>query len=282
MSMCLSCDAMSELAICVLFFERWRQTAECIRAFGATGRPVYVLDNGSAEASGEELRAAVQGVDVRWSRSPANLGVARGRNCLLRESVEPYLLFVDSDIVPQEESAWDGGLLRAIADNPDVEAFIPSLFERHEDAWYDYEEIRLDRRSVEFLPLAGRLDTNVFPGGASLVSRTLFDRLGAYDEALFVGMEDQELALRALRAGQPIRARLVPDVALVHDHRPVDSAADHHAVAVRYDPAVLERSRRHVSRVHSVEFALPRDWAFEQARSMGVTVAAPAGDEEPS
>ena len=89
---------------------------------------------------------------------------------------------------------------------------------------------------------------NFFPGGAACVRRTLFERLGPYDESMFVGLEDYELAIRAMRGDRPIRARGVPEVGLRHDRRRAETDADVRAAQTRYPWRMSTRRTRSCSR----------------------------------
>ena len=61
--------------------------------------------------------------------------------------------------------------------------------------------------------------TNTFPGGASFINRKLFDRVGLYDNKMFVGFEDFEICIRSIRLGIPIKAYLVHIIELIHHHQ---------------------------------------------------------------
>ena len=76
--------AMSDIAICILFYEKLQQTVDCIKSFAASGVPVHVLSNGSSGVSAQALQKAVESwSNVRICISQENWGVARGRNKLI-------------------------------------------------------------------------------------------------------------------------------------------------------------------------------------------------------
>jgi len=90
------------------------------------------------------------------------------------------------------------------------------------------------------------------------VSRKLFDRLGMYDEEMFVGFEDFEFSLRGLKSGQPIKALKIADLVLKHDHRPVVTDEDKRAVRVRYSEERQLQSYQRMKTKHGVKFT--DDW----------------------
>lgn len=237
------------VAVCILFHEKVAQTIECIESFSATGAPIVVLNNGSSKQSTQSLRAFCAGRnDVELLESPCNLGVSAGRNMLVRNTAEQWLFFVDNDIVARSPDS-----LKRLACHlePGVDAVIPRLFNRHENRYLDYMQLQLVGDRARFVPVAGAY-SNTFPGGAALVRREVFERFGPYAEEIFVGGEDFEFAIRALRAGTPLHCKLVQDVELVHEHRAVQQEQDLQAVLCRYDKGRIRDSYRFIREKHGI------------------------------
>lgn len=261
----------ADVAICVLFHEKAEQTLECVQSVRGMGAPVYILNNASSAASTAVLREGILGMEsVFVHESSANLGVGRGRNRLVAETREPWILFLDNDITVTTDDAL-GRLARHVAENCSVEALVPSLYNVHEGAWEGATTLSLLSGVAAFVPLARGDAMSWFPGGASLVSRGVFERLGPYDEQMLVGFEDYELAIRAELKGFPIRARRVRDVALRHDHRRPVTDADARAFAERYDSQRHARSFRRIMEKHRV--LLDNDWepwVHRQLKDLGV------------
>jgi MoaA/NifB/PqqE/SkfB family radical SAM enzyme len=88
--------------------------------------------------------------------------------------------------------------------------------------------------------------TNLFPGGASFIYRKLFDRIGQYDPEMFVGWEDYELSIRAIYSRLPIKAHLIKDIELIHDHRSTRKIEDQKSILIRYDLNLNENSYYHM------------------------------------
>lgn len=243
-------------AVAMLFHEKPEQTIEAIQSIASSKVPVYVVDNGSSAESRAAVVAACQGqANVAFVSPGRNLGVSGGRNCLIQHSREPWLLFIDSDIVVVTPD-WLARIREHIERSPNIEVFICRVYNKHEDRYSDYPPYRLIGRTVTVVEdhaPGQELLTNRFPGGASFVSRRLFERLGMYDDAMFVGYEDFELALRALRAQVPVRAQHVEDILLVHEHRPAVTAGDRAAVRTRYDIETHHVSFRRLCERNGVE-----------------------------
>ena len=241
------------IAVCILFYEKVEQTMECISSFLHSGVSIYVLNNGSSQAATETLRAfcALHG-QVKMMDAAVNLGIGVGRNRLISETTEEWLFFVDNDIAMKTHD-WLDRIKRHIKINSSVEVFIPSLYNIHENRYAIRYALTLINNKVAYKEITGS-ETNWFPGGAAFVRRQLFDRLGLYDEQLFVGLEDYELAIRGIREGHAVCAKVVNDIGLVHDHRWVTGDNDRDAVSVRYDVRSLGKSYSRIKEKHNVEF----------------------------
>jgi GT2 family glycosyltransferase len=262
--------APASVAVAILFFERAVQTLECIRSFLPANVPIYVLNNGSSVGQTRMLATAV-------SREPAvtmfharrNVGVAAGRNRLVRRTREPWLFFADNDVT-MRTPAWSAAFRAHRTAHPRAEVFVPRLFNVHDRAYASPLRLALSNRELR-LEVAERVGgTNCFPGGACLVRRRLFERLGLFDERMFVGFQDWELAARALLRRAPVHARTIDDIELAHEHRAATSASERAAARVRYDVRRLARSHRRLTARHRVTFATDPHWVARQRAIVGL------------
>lgn len=237
------------LAICILFYEKIEQTLECVQSLLPAGVPVVVLNNGSSAESRKRFAAfCADYPQVHLLDVPTNLGVSGGRNYLIQHTSEEWLFFVDNDIVMSTTNWLE---LFACHAATSVEVLIPRLLNRHEGCYVEYRQIEVIGNKALFTAPIGST-TNSFPGGAALVNRKLFQRLGNYDELIFVGGEDFELALRGVLTGKPVRALVVGDVEMVHDHRCALDPKDKEAVLHRYDKQRIQQSFRRIREKHGI------------------------------
>ena len=88
-------------------------------------------------------------------------------------------------------------------------------------------------------------------GGACLFSKKFFESVGGYDENLF-GYEDIEFMYRANKLGYKIGN--VGMLALVHDHRTIDSALGKKYEAVRMDAGKISFSWEYLRRIYGFNF----------------------------
>lgn len=253
---------------CILFHERLAQTIQCVQSLLSANAPIVVLNNGSSAASRDRFAAwSANHPQVKLLDAPVNLGVSGGRNLLLRETTQEWLLFVDNDIV-MTTPEWLDRLSHYVQHN--VEVVVPRLYNHHEGSYAQFKMIEVAGENAYFVS-ANDNCLNTFPGGAAFVNRSLFLRLGPYDEQLFVGVEDFELSLRGILSGNPVRALLVSDIELTHDHAMQGATADDiNAVRTRYDKEVLGRSYRRITEKHGLIFEdFWEGWVDQQIMSLG-------------
>lgn len=268
-------DTRQHFAVLILFFEKARQTIACVKSFLPSGVRIYILDNGSSERAANAVeRFCAPHAQVAMFRSDVNLGVSGGRNFLIEKTGEEFLFFVDNDIVIKTGN-WVDIALAAISAHADAEAFAPRMFNVWENRFLpcfslDIVDNRMVYRYMHDSDCGPGTRLNCFLGGASIVKRSVFERLGLYDSGMFVGFEDYELALRGIRRSEPLVCVPLPGIVLHHEHVPVrGNASDRDAVALRYRVSLHEESIRKIRERHGVEFFNDtgwRKWVAQQQR----------------
>ena len=258
------------IAVAILFFNKLKQTIECIQSFLESKTKIYVFNNGSELTLRKGLGVFCDHYpQIKIFDSDQNIGVGMGRNYLIEHTPEDWLFFADNDIKMLTLN-WLGAFSKHILNYPKVEVFIPKVFNVHEDRYIlpvSYV-INPESKKVEQSYIKSGI-TNSFPGGASLVSKKLFQRLGLYDSEIFVGFEDFELAIRGIKSAQPIIAQIVKNVELSHYHRYVAKPADQQSVYVRYDYQTILASWNRICKKHDV--LLDKDfgpWLNQQVRQL--------------
>ena len=180
---------MYDIAALILFKEFPEKTIECVKSIGDI--PIYILNNDSSLQSTDILNAYCDDKDnITVIPSDFNLGVGNGRNLLIQSTKEQWLLFLDNDITISEN--W----LECLPENLDeFQAYNIPLYEGGKPT----NNLRLECKFdiVTFADVALNQSTNMFKGGCSIVSRNVFDLIGLYDEKMFIGFEDLEMAVRA-------------------------------------------------------------------------------------
>ncbi len=178
-----------------------------------------------------------------------SLGSARMKG--IDKASTNVILFVDSDITIKT-SDWVQKFTQLVYQYPDAEVFIPKLFNVSENKYVSYRSIRIvEDKAFHDVKIKNNI-TNTFPGGASFINRRLFDRVGLYDDKMFVGFEDFELCIRSIRLGNPIKAYLICIIELIHKHQQAKKNEDKNAVLMRYNLDLLEASFKRMTEKHNV------------------------------
>lgn len=230
------------LAAMILFHEKVEQTIECVQSILPSNINIYILNNNSSTSAREQLGNFCTGFErVKIFDSDVNLGVGNGRNYLISHTLEEWLFFIDNDITVKTHD-WLFKIVSHINEHPNIDVFIPKLFNIHENSYVNYSNLAIEGNKIEHgAPVVDNL-LNIFPGGASFVNRNLFERLGLYDEKIFIELEDFEYSIRGIIKRDPIKAMLINDIELVHDHRKVHTVQDQKAVLNRYNMDNAEKS----------------------------------------
>ena len=169
-------------------------------------------------------------IPITWIWGNANRGFAGANNLGASHTASKYLLFVNSDVIPQT-SGWAQALIQALIDFPDVGAIGPRLvfadgsiqhagmvFQQKDELgiWVNHHpnmgiDPSLDvHKQMAYVPAIT---------GACLAMRHIdFDRIGGWDTGYLIGdFEDSDLCLKLREQGQQIA--YFPEVQLTHLER---------------------------------------------------------------
>jgi len=213
--------------------------SSCLDALSTTIGPndeVIVVDNASSDATAEYV--ADHYPLARVIRSAANAGFGAGCNRGARAAQGRCLIFLNPDTQPQ--AGWLDALLAGLQAVPNAGLATGKLLlaraPNRIDAFGNEVHISGITTSRGWGEPAARYDrleeVAAISGACLAVGQDTFERLGGFDERLFLYFEDTDLSLRARLAG--LRCIAVPDALVLHDHRPGFSP-----VKLRY----LERNR---------------------------------------
>lgn len=196
----------------ILNWNGWRDTVACVASVKQTLYPnvrIVVVDNASTDGSEAEIRAAHP--DAAVLQSGANLGYAGGNNVGIRHALESGADFVwilnnDTTVAPDTL----GELVRAASD-PGVGVAGSKIYYMAEPQRLWYAGGRIDwRRGIAYNVGADQDDHGQFDdvtesemasGSSMLIARQVFERIGLFDERLFLYFEEADLCCRARNAG---------------------------------------------------------------------------------
>jgi len=202
-----------------------------IRALRSQVESVVVVDNGSSEESLATLRSSQSECGFELIENGSNLGIAVALNRGVYE-------------VRAKGSFW----VALFDQDSTVEPGFIDLMRKAYEGSTEYSQIGivcpayLDTHTGIALPLprsnAGEIVAT--PTSGSLIPVSLFDKLGAFDESLFMDYVDVEFSLRSRRAGykivQSAQATLRHSMGRITRHRVFGRwfASTNHSAARRY------------------------------------------------
>lgn len=194
-----------------------RALREC--AWPAERLEIIVVENGSGDAS-LELLATEPGITI--VESAENLGFAGGCNLGASHAKGEILAFLNNDARPHVH--WISEAVAVLDADPGVGAVASKVLSWEGDR-VDFIGAALTWYGMGYKPLTGELvpakepgahDVLFATGSAMFVRRSVFERLGGFDEGYFMFFEDVDLGWRINLLGS--RVRYLPTSIAYHRH----------------------------------------------------------------
>ncbi|HEV7666032.1 MAG TPA: glycosyltransferase family 2 protein, partial [Chloroflexota bacterium] len=180
---------------------------------------VIVVDNASSDGTADFVRHEFP--QARLIESPINGGYGAGNNVGAAAAAGEVLAFLNPDAVPEPD--WLTHLAGAM--QRQSQQFATSMIVLQSDP----ARLNSGGNLIHYLGLSYCRGLNALrathhrqefvsgaSGAACAISRTLFERIGGFDESFFLYHDDVDLSLRALLAGA--RCLYVPDAVVAHDY----------------------------------------------------------------
>ncbi len=255
------------LAIAIIFFEKVEQTIECIKSVANAPVKIYLLNNNSSSQSFKFLKSETSNFNnLVFIDAKENLGPARGRNLLITSIEEDWILFLDNDITVKTND-WFGKISNHINSNFNYEVFIPQLYNVHENCMVNFHAYKLSGNAIVGNVVTNS-ETNCFPGGACVAKKSLFLRLGLYNKEISV-LEDFEYSIRGVMQNEPIRAQLIDDIVLYHNHKYSKLNKDKAAVKIRYASDQYQFAENLIREKYKIDYHSGwQQWVNEQMQIM--------------
>ncbi len=176
----------------VLNFNSYEDTKTCLSSLLNIAyklHPIVCIDNASTDGSLAMLERDFQ--NVKFIKSDRNLGFAGGMNLGIRSVLDAGCDFVfcfNNDAVVDDPHLMSK-LLKPFLEDPKVGVTGP-------------EEYDMTGKELRFAGPTGKSKYEMkVQGAAFLISAKVLRELGPYDEAFFLGYEDQDLFLRIEKKG---------------------------------------------------------------------------------
>ena len=221
-----------DLSIIILSFNTKDVTDECLRRLQSSvvrcrkklgnNIEVIVLDNASSDGSVEMIKKNHPWVNLIESKE--NTGFSKGNNIAFKQSKYPVVLFMNSDVYVEEDT-----LEKALKYfEKEIEVLGPKL--QFEDGSFQPSAGPLpsplntifwifglwgfhpkDKSYFEKISQVGWVS-----GAFLLMRRAVFEKVGGFDENIFMYLEEVEFCKRVSIAG--FKIWYVPEVAVTHLH----------------------------------------------------------------
>jgi N-acetylglucosaminyl-diphospho-decaprenol L-rhamnosyltransferase len=197
------------VAVIVLNYNGRRWLPGCLDALAgqrqAPAFEVILVDNGSSDGSEHFVRERGAGVVVL--QTGANLGFAAGNNAGAAQARGEWLAFLNNDTVPDPH--WLSALCGAAASYPGYDLITSRIVMLDDPSVLDSAGDGYLRAGGAFKRGHGQRAAafgtpgEVFGacGAAFMIRRSLFERLGGFDESFFMVYEDVDLSYRARLTG---------------------------------------------------------------------------------
>lgn len=197
---------MSEIVLSVIMpvrdMARYLPSAlDSIFAQARQAEEIIVVDDGSTDGSREILETYARERPSIRIVAGAGQGPSKARNLALNEARGNLIAFLDAD------DLWPAGKLARQLDRLSKTPSVDAVWGY--TCWFD-EQHPSEFRPADNSRTAEALGVNI---GAGIVRRSVFDRIGGFDENLTYS-EDVDFVLRMRDAGVPITA--LPAVALYY------------------------------------------------------------------
>jgi N-acetylglucosaminyl-diphospho-decaprenol L-rhamnosyltransferase len=214
-------DPAPQVSIVVVVYESGPTLAQCLAAVRAQtwhDYEILLIDNASSDRTAQA--AAKADPAIRLIENAENLGFAAAVNQGGKAARGRWLALLNPDAYAEPD--WLARLMAASLANPAVHSFTSRQLMAEDPTKLDGLGDVMALAGYPFRggythPNPGVLEPGwVFSacGGAMLVDRALFLRLGGFDERLFCYCEDVDLGYRLRLVGEP--TLLVPDAVVRH------------------------------------------------------------------
>jgi len=216
---------LPSVAIMIINYNGLKWLPTCLESVARTDYPrldVYIVDNGSVDGSVEYVKKNFPWVKV--IQHPRNLGFAEGYNRAIRKIEADYVALLNSD-VEVLNPGWIKLLVDVETKDPMNAAVACKMVSMDDHSRIDsvggmgipfwrgfvdigraeYDQGQYDQKGFE--PFA-------FCGGAALIKRVVFLRLGGFDGKFFLYVEDADFSWRLRLQGYKIG--FAPDAKIAH------------------------------------------------------------------
>lgn len=199
-----------DISVVIVAYNSGHILANALESIPA-GCETIVIDNASEDNSQEvALRFG-----ARYIQNNENLGFGSACNVGAAASDRQYILFLNPDAVLKSDALTK--LLTTLTSHPGAAAVGPRLVKESGESVWRYKSI-LHPQMTPSLPMPEPEGTCCVPlltGAAILCRRDFFQKIGGFDENIFMYFEDDDLSKRLVDAGGYLIFE--PEAEVTHD-----------------------------------------------------------------
>ncbi|MFD4836100.1 glycosyltransferase [Achromobacter sp. NPDC058515] len=226
---------------------------------------ILIVDNGSTP---EELQALYDGcaqLKLNWRvcELDRNYGVAGGRNRAFAQARKDWVFCLDNDIyflanplpkIQNDIAVLGCHFLNVPLLDPDHQTIFS--FGGHLHVGIGIGALHVGASSALAQgPAEDRIGdpflSTFLLGGACVCKRSTFERLGGYDDHMFIGFEDIDFSIRLFQEGYKVG--VTGHVVLVHDHPAPQNDTDHAYERQRFSRQMIHDSARYMEKKHGFD-----------------------------
>ncbi|MEM9043700.1 MAG: glycosyltransferase family 2 protein [Pseudomonadota bacterium] len=231
----------ASVTVVIVSYESADVLAEALAAL-PKGLDVIVVDNNSQDHSVSIAERA--GATVICNDK--NLGFGTACNQGAAATTGEFILFLNPD-ARVSASALDA-LAAELSDQSDLAATGPLLESDGQISLPRAATMMEPERPATFPTIPSEpVDTGFLSGAALLVRRSAFEKIGGFDEKIFLYLEDDDLCLRLRECG--FRLRLIPSAVVQHEKEPNAKSS---GGSLRFRNLHTNRSTCYLSQKHDV------------------------------
>lgn len=217
-----------KLSIIIVSWNTVDATLECVQSikkkFSDFSYEIIVVDNASTDDTVVKLKKEGGVVIIE---NNTNLGFSGGNNVGAKIAKGEYLLFLNSDMELIDDKLID--MSKYLSKNPDIGIIAPKFlnldFSPQGSVWPPqtlsnaFKEFWLGKENTysKYTPL-GNKPVEVFSvsGGAMMIKKSLFNKIGGWDKRYFMYFEDLELCRQIRKLG--FKIVFYPECQVIHRH----------------------------------------------------------------
>ncbi len=214
---------MPLLSIIIVNYKTPDLTYQCINSIYKADIPeeveIILVDNCSED--GSELQITKKFQDVIWINNPVNAGFGRGNNLGVSHANGKYILFLNSDILLEEDTVKV--CLNYMENNPKIGVLGCKLLNEdgslQKSVYHyvgDYMGVLRNNLLVDFIFKPKALKIKAVMGSFMLIPKNIFNEVGGFDPDFFMYAEELDLCRRIEQKGHKIH--YLETVSATHKH----------------------------------------------------------------